>query len=109
MLMARDHPTKDGEYKCATVSHNVCCRCRRDGRDVNCASLYIMRAGVSRLVFHRPPFNSVNHLHMHCIALPLRPGRTWMKHDSLFFWTILAEQQLAKLVAEHQKASKAAP
>ncbi|KAK8945891.1 hypothetical protein KSP40_PGU013055 [Platanthera guangdongensis] len=23
--------------------------------------------------FHRPPFNSVNHLHLHCFALPFTP------------------------------------
>ncbi|KAH9317707.1 hypothetical protein KI387_019476, partial [Taxus chinensis] len=26
-----------------------------------------------RFGFHQPPFNSVNHLHLHCFALPYTP------------------------------------
>ncbi|XP_065857887.1 bifunctional adenosine 5'-phosphosulfate phosphorylase/adenylylsulfatase HINT4 isoform X2 [Euphorbia lathyris] len=26
-----------------------------------------------RYGFHQPPLNSVNHLHLHCLALPFRP------------------------------------
>ncbi|KAJ1828343.1 hypothetical protein LPJ73_008581 [Coemansia sp. RSA 2703] len=28
-----------------------------------------------RFGFHRPPFNSVHHLHMHCLGLPFKPKR----------------------------------
>ncbi|XP_057860098.1 bifunctional adenosine 5'-phosphosulfate phosphorylase/adenylylsulfatase HINT4 isoform X3 [Cryptomeria japonica] len=29
-----------------------------------------------RFGFHQPPFNSVNHLHLHCFALPYTPRST---------------------------------
>ncbi|KAJ2160425.1 hypothetical protein GGF46_002251 [Coemansia sp. RSA 552] len=29
----------------------------------------------ARFGFHRPPFNSVHHLHMHCLGLPFKPKR----------------------------------
>ncbi|EFN58653.1 hypothetical protein CHLNCDRAFT_17788, partial [Chlorella variabilis] len=33
-----------------------------------------------QLGFHRPPFNSVLHLHMHAMALPFRPGAARWKY-----------------------------
>ncbi|KAJ1665086.1 hypothetical protein EV178_003525 [Coemansia sp. RSA 1646] len=27
----------------------------------------------ARFGFHRPPFNSIHHLHMHCLGLPFEP------------------------------------
>ncbi|KAJ1776174.1 AAA ATPase cdc48 [Coemansia sp. RSA 1824] len=29
----------------------------------------------TRFGFHRPPFNSIHHLHMHCLGLPFKPRR----------------------------------
>ncbi|KAJ1816241.1 hypothetical protein LPJ56_002410 [Coemansia sp. RSA 2599] len=29
----------------------------------------------ARFGFHRPPFNSIHHLHMHCLGLPFKPKR----------------------------------
>lgn len=36
-----------------------------------------------RFGFHRPPLNSVNHLHLHCLALPFKPPWRHMKYLSL--------------------------
>ncbi|KAF4389520.1 hypothetical protein G4B88_006579 [Cannabis sativa] len=36
-----------------------------------------------RFGFHRPPFNSVNHLHLHCFALPYTPRWKYIKYMSL--------------------------
>ncbi|KAH7655731.1 Sulfate adenylyltransferase (ADP) protein, partial [Dioscorea alata] len=36
-----------------------------------------------RFGFHQPPFNSVDHLHLHCFALPYIPRWKHMKYVSL--------------------------
>ncbi|KAF8412418.1 hypothetical protein HHK36_000382 [Tetracentron sinense] len=36
-----------------------------------------------RLGFHQPPLNSVNHLHLHCLALPFIPKWKHVKYMSL--------------------------
>ncbi|XP_057977133.1 bifunctional adenosine 5'-phosphosulfate phosphorylase/adenylylsulfatase HINT4 isoform X1 [Malania oleifera] len=36
-----------------------------------------------RFGFHQPPLNSVNHLHLHCLALPFTPRWKHMKYLSL--------------------------
>ncbi|CAN1174609.1 Bifunctional adenosine 5'-phosphosulfate phosphorylase/adenylylsulfatase HINT4 [Linum perenne] len=36
-----------------------------------------------RFGFHQPPFNSVNHLHLHCFALPFIPKWKHIKYLSL--------------------------
>ncbi|KDO61458.1 hypothetical protein CISIN_1g034907mg [Citrus sinensis] len=36
-----------------------------------------------RFGFHQPPLNSVNHLHLHCLALPFIPRWKHVKYLSL--------------------------
>ncbi|KAJ8632176.1 hypothetical protein MRB53_025512 [Persea americana] len=36
-----------------------------------------------RFGFHQPPFNSVNHIHLHCLALPFIPRWKHIKYKSL--------------------------
>ncbi|XP_065857886.1 bifunctional adenosine 5'-phosphosulfate phosphorylase/adenylylsulfatase HINT4 isoform X1 [Euphorbia lathyris] len=36
-----------------------------------------------RYGFHQPPLNSVNHLHLHCLALPFRPRWKHVKYMGL--------------------------
>ncbi|KAK6935182.1 hypothetical protein RJ641_035337, partial [Dillenia turbinata] len=38
-----------------------------------------------RFGFHQPPLNSVNHLHLHCLALPFVPR--W-KHVKYILWVL---------------------
>ncbi|KAK1274343.1 14 kDa zinc-binding protein [Acorus gramineus] len=38
---------------------------------------------IHRFGFHQPPMNSVNHLHLHCLALPFIPRWKRLKYLSL--------------------------
>ncbi|XP_047172605.1 bifunctional adenosine 5'-phosphosulfate phosphorylase/adenylylsulfatase HINT4 isoform X1 [Vigna umbellata] len=52
-----------------------------------------------RFGFHQPPLNSVNHLHLHCLALPYTPSR-WRSIKYLSFGPlgfIEAEKFLEKI------------
>ncbi|KAL2232998.1 UNVERIFIED_CONTAM: Bifunctional adenosine 5'-phosphosulfate phosphorylase/adenylylsulfatase HINT4 [Sesamum indicum] len=52
-----------------------------------------------RFGFHQPPFNSVNHLHLHCFALPFTPRWKAIKYLSLgpFGGFIEAEKLLERI------------
>ncbi|KAL6547916.1 Bifunctional adenosine 5'-phosphosulfate phosphorylase/adenylylsulfatase hint4 [Orobanche hederae] len=52
-----------------------------------------------RFGFHQPPFNSVDHLHLHCFALPFIPGWKAIKYFSLgpFGGFIEAEKLLDRI------------
>ncbi|KAJ2264291.1 hypothetical protein J3F81_006289, partial [Coemansia sp. RSA 371] len=46
----------------------------------------------TRFGFHRPPFNSIHHLHMHCLGLPFKPRRAeYMFPKTSSRWFIPAE------------------
>jgi diadenosine tetraphosphate (Ap4A) HIT family hydrolase len=45
----------------------------------------------NKLTFHRPPFNSVHHLHMHTMGLPFSGCVGIFKHSSFFFWSVPAQ------------------
>lgn len=53
-----------------------------------------------RFGFHQPPFNSVDHLHLHCFALPYIPRWKAMKYLSLgpFVGFIEAEKLLERIM-----------
>ncbi|KAJ6327314.1 hypothetical protein OIU76_004458 [Salix suchowensis] len=51
-----------------------------------------------RFGFHPPPFNSVDHLHLHCLALPFIPKWKYLKYTSLgSLGFIEAEELLEKI------------
>ncbi|KAJ2716466.1 hypothetical protein H4R19_000626 [Coemansia spiralis] len=61
---------------------------------------------LARFGFHRPPFNSVHHLHMHCLGLPFTPSRAGaMFPRSGSAWFISAEQLCAKLRSQARAAA----
>ncbi|KAL0727737.1 hypothetical protein Bca4012_023830 [Brassica carinata] len=62
---------------------------------------------IHRFGFHQPPFNSVDHLHLHCFALPFMPRWKVIKYKSLgpFGGFIEAEKLLEKIRPLPSKAS----
>jgi hypothetical protein len=60
--------------------------------------------------FHQPPWRSVDHLHMHCFLLPLKPCTAWKYKYSLNWITAEdLEAQLAAETAATAGGGKAAP
>ncbi|RID72631.1 hypothetical protein BRARA_C04515, partial [Brassica rapa] len=55
-----------------------------------------------RFGFHQPPFNSVDHLHLHCFALPFLPSYQ-VQVLGPFGGLIEAETLLAKIRPLHSK------
>mmetsp|Transcript_10618 Transcript_10618/g.15910 ORF Transcript_10618/g.15910 Transcript_10618/m.15910 type:complete len:155 (-) Transcript_10618:107-571(-) len=41
-----------------------------------------------RMLYHRPPFNSIDHLHLHCIELPLLNKRCVLKYSKEKFYCV---------------------
>lgn len=65
-----------------------------------------------RLGFHIPPYNSVDHLHLHVQALPYKKGRVLKypvitgggRHAKGFSWFVEVEQAL-KIIGEGRRVS----
>ncbi|KAJ2820596.1 hypothetical protein IWW50_004997 [Coemansia erecta] len=54
--------------------------------------------GTARFGFHRPPFNSIHHLHMHCLGLPFKPRRAeYMFPEAGSRWFMPAESLISRL------------
>jgi len=45
---------------------------------------------IHRFGFHQPPFNSVDHLHLHCFALPYVPRYIYASYSLIFFGKFFA-------------------
>lgn len=54
-----------------------------------------LQPAVHKFGFHKPPFRSVDHLHLHCFTLPLKWYR-WIQYQSDINW-ITAEDLVDKL------------
>lgn len=51
--------------------------------------------------FHVPPLNSIDHLHLHCIASPQEMGWLgWIKYYPDSFWCMTAETAILNLDAQ---------
>ncbi|KAJ2736459.1 hypothetical protein IW152_000820 [Coemansia sp. BCRC 34962] len=56
---------------------------------------------MARFGFHRPPFNSIHHLHLHCLGLPFRSRRAALPFtEAARAWFVPA----ARLIDELSKA-----
>lgn len=62
----------------------------------------------NRFGFHRPPFASVPHLHLHCLGMPFRPSWNRIRYtESILGSYVDASRVLASLrSAESDKASE---
>jgi len=70
---------RPGEADYALVSHMLKLGKSTLQRDAPDAPNY-------RFGFHKPPFNSVDHLHLHCMALPYNSVWRRMKYVGLGWW-----------------------
>ncbi|KAI9338422.1 HIT-like domain-containing protein [Pilaira anomala] len=50
-----------------------------------------------RLGFHIPPFNSINHIHLHVIGLPFKSKLRGLKYESGYLWYMHAKTILSRL------------
>ena len=59
----------------------------------------------ARLGFHAPPFHSVEHLHMHCLAPPFTQPLAALRYAPTSFWFVAVQQLVDRL----QSASEDEP
>ena len=65
-------------------------------------------AATTRFGYHLPPFNSVDHLHMHAFALPFEPAWKERKY-SVEPWARIAFEPAGETVRRLERAARAAP
>ncbi|URE03476.1 Scavenger mRNA decapping enzyme C-term binding [Musa troglodytarum] len=60
----------------------------------------------SRFGFHQPPFNSIDHLHLHCLALPFIPRWRQVKYTTLGpFWGFIEAEKLLDKIRPFSKVT----
>lgn len=93
-IVPRQHIATLNDLKRSAEDHALVREMLETGREV----LERLHPGAQlRFGFHRPPFNSVLHLHMHGLALPYLPGAPKWKYADLSPWWIPVEGALKKL------------
>jgi hypothetical protein len=56
----------------------------------------------ARLGFHAPPFHSVEHLHMHCLAPPFTQPLAALRYAPTAFWFVTVQQLVERLQSASQ-------
>lgn len=54
--------------------------------------------GRTQFCFHVPPFNSINHLHLHVITLPFLSWKHWIKYSTRMPWCCTHQEILDSLL-----------